>query len=765
MIIESIHIESFGKLSSLDMTFDPKMNLVFGGNESGKSTLAAFLRFMLYGFQRERRDGISEEMHRMPWDGSDAAGSMVFSAGGKKYRIDRRVTASASGERIESAVTTALETGLPVYPRLSAGQAFLDMPPALFDRTAFIGGLSERFAGDTPLAEAIENLIFSGDEKIDTARSLSELAEAKTSLIHPNGKGGAIANLRQKEEELSKRLAIARAEQKEILKKEATLVETRRKKEEAKKQETACIRLEADYKNAVLIKTYDYMHELEENVAAIDKEIAALRDPASMGGFPPTDETLARLALLKENEARLAGEKRAAKAEFDRLIANDPASREERKRILLMENSGGIESVTEDAKELSLHQSLTLLFAVLSAVLLLASIPLDLFAFGISYAAVTLPMLLTLSVKLLFAVASGVLFTLFAFAKKKLTALYKAYAVSGKKELLRILPTLDEKRVSVTLREESLAAARKRAERAEEGYLDLIESASAFLMMGGVTLSEEAPSETLSAEYARLSEHLSKIRDLEEKKSGVTAVMKELRSQLAGYSEIGIRATVPPGDRERLLELSHRELCDGIEHYRRLYHFYDDKERELVRQTAASRRKVEDPYSLESEMLALQEQLASLFRRHSAYDLAEDAIKNAGERLRTEISPRLTGYACRLMSEATDGKYTDLDVDKNIDISFTENEISRRTAFLSAGTRDIAYFSLKMALVDLLYSESPPLFFDESFAHQDTSRAMGAYRALRALTREEKQVFLFTCHERDRDAVGRVFEHFAAISL
>ena len=58
MRLISCHIENFGKLHELDIDFDPGESVIFEENGWGKSTLAAFIRIMFYGFENEgKRDG------------------------------------------------------------------------------------------------------------------------------------------------------------------------------------------------------------------------------------------------------------------------------------------------------------------------------------------------------------------------------------------------------------------------------------------------------------------------------------------------------------------------------------------------------------------------------------------------------------------------------------------------------------------------------------------------------------------------------------
>ena len=63
------HIENFGKLSDFTYDFTDGCNTVCEENGWGKSTLAAFLRVMLFGFRNEgKRDPLENERKRYsPW--------------------------------------------------------------------------------------------------------------------------------------------------------------------------------------------------------------------------------------------------------------------------------------------------------------------------------------------------------------------------------------------------------------------------------------------------------------------------------------------------------------------------------------------------------------------------------------------------------------------------------------------------------------------------------------------------------------------------
>lgn len=69
MIIKNLQVNNFGKLKNRDIELDNGINLVYGKNESGKSTLLKFITSMFYGASKNKNGKrISDFEKYTPWE-------------------------------------------------------------------------------------------------------------------------------------------------------------------------------------------------------------------------------------------------------------------------------------------------------------------------------------------------------------------------------------------------------------------------------------------------------------------------------------------------------------------------------------------------------------------------------------------------------------------------------------------------------------------------------------------------------------------------
>lgn len=92
MKLLDLHINGFGKFHDCSIRFEDGLNVIYGKNEAGKSTLHTFIRAMLFGMERQRgRAARTDQFSRYkPWDLKGGYGGRLrLESGGHVYRLQR----------------------------------------------------------------------------------------------------------------------------------------------------------------------------------------------------------------------------------------------------------------------------------------------------------------------------------------------------------------------------------------------------------------------------------------------------------------------------------------------------------------------------------------------------------------------------------------------------------------------------------------------------------------------------------------------------
>ena len=164
-----------------------------------------------------------------------------------------------------------------------------------------------------------------------------------------------------------------------------------------------------------------------------------------------------------------------------------------------------------------------------------------------------------------------------------------------------------------------------------------------------------------------------------------------------------------------------------------------------------------DPMALGSEHAQLLEQRDALERQYAAIALAIETLGRADSELQSRFSPQLAQKAADYMDYLTDGRYDELVLARDLSAKArsADDPTPRDTAYLSAGTADLLYLSVRLALCELTCpADDPcPLVLDDTLVNFDDARAKRAMALFREIA-QHRQVILFTCHERDCPAQG-----------
>lgn len=183
MKIDRLHVRGFGKLHNFSCDFSDALNVIYGHNESGKSTLMAYIKAMLYGVKggRAGKNGMLPESKRYkPWSSNQYGGYMNIKLdNGELYRIDRDFLANKVN-LYDSSFNDISDNFIDIRDINSIGEKLVGLNENLFERTVFIKQMGTRIdtATSKDLVDRISNIQQSGFEDISYVKAQNALKEA-----------------------------------------------------------------------------------------------------------------------------------------------------------------------------------------------------------------------------------------------------------------------------------------------------------------------------------------------------------------------------------------------------------------------------------------------------------------------------------------------------------------------------------------------------------------------------------------------------------
>ena len=159
---------TFGKLHRAVLRPGPGLTLIMAPNEGGKSTWAAFLRAMLYGFPQRDRDKagyLAEKNRYQPWSGAAMEGTLVVEWQGRSLTLYRGPKGATVWGAF-SATWTATGEAVPGLTAENCGETLLGVSREVFERTAFVGQGEIALSPSGDLEKRVAALATSGEEDV-----------------------------------------------------------------------------------------------------------------------------------------------------------------------------------------------------------------------------------------------------------------------------------------------------------------------------------------------------------------------------------------------------------------------------------------------------------------------------------------------------------------------------------------------------------------------------------------------------------------------
>lgn len=183
MRLLELHIDGFGKFHDRTISFNDGINIIYGKNEAGKSTLHTFIRGMLFGIERGRGRAAKNDLYTKyePWENSGTyEGWLRLEKDGTIYRIERRFRKENKSLKIINETKGLEEEATPALV-----SSLLDgLTETMYNNTISIGQLKSATEDGmvTELKNYIANMNTTGNISLNITKATAFLRNQKRSL-------------------------------------------------------------------------------------------------------------------------------------------------------------------------------------------------------------------------------------------------------------------------------------------------------------------------------------------------------------------------------------------------------------------------------------------------------------------------------------------------------------------------------------------------------------------------------------------------------
>ena len=821
MKIKTIYIKNFGKLKNFRLDLKPGMNVIYGDNESGKTTVMNFIKMMFYGSTAKSSD-INKNPRKKyaPWDGSPMGGFIEFNFLNINYRLEREFGSSNISDTV-TLWNTDTGTEEPISCKYDVGEQFFGLGASAFERSVFIGGMTSVITGsdkDDEISKRLMNFATSCDDAVSYEIVRKRLKTAHEELRSKSGKAGALDKLTQQLSEKTELLADAEiTEQKKLT------------DEEFYRSLCDHLKLKKQYSDKISLHIKEQqiireLHSLEvqnrKNIAKneLQHKIDNLYSKISNGKFIVNDQFLDECNSMLSKINFLKNIYSEKKSEFNSL-SNDVLELHLDEKIqenyveldILSDRKKEIKTKISDCeKELeNFDSSLSELDNKLAQTHMkeelykehLADMESHNNSLMINYLLPVVSIFIVIlavfvrSPFILIALipSTAIIFTvekIIESSKKKkiennsgsekaapdyekiynqfetLKSEYNEKIKKIKQDILLLndeYADVEQKKHDLEIHNNKLISQNEQKMNEQSNLNERLNSTSNEITQLNINLM------TLFSSYKKASG----ITEIEAYISDAQSVISEIEKTQAilnsKYDEDNLDDT-PETIREKMISLKKKLSEITKESGPRLL---SDQQLEVLETNLEITRKEisklnediinirskissqyhisECPENIRNDIAEIKKIITDMNQFDMAIEIASSALEDAGNEIRQTFGPRLNNKAKKIFSHLTNGKYSEILVSKNLDINAAENTTGKihQWQYLSSGTAEQAYLSLRLAISDMITRNQIPLFLDDVFIQYDSERALKGFEFISEYSRLN-QVLFFTCHKYEK---------------
>jgi uncharacterized protein YhaN len=296
-----LYVENFGTLQQFSLSLTDGKNTLLRPNGWGKSSLAVFIKAMLYGLPSStRRSLIENERKRYtPWQGGTFGGSMDVEVASRRLRVERTFGAKESEDTLS---LTDLDTGveLPTDANVSLGEAWFGVDAAAYERSTYISQRpTDESDGNLSIHAKLNRLADATDDIAGYDHAMELLEKQRKYYTVSGGRRGAIADDEEALAHLEAQMESCRVQLAAARENEARLDRLHVALQENKKESAALhVREQEQLRQGEVLAKRQALRRMKEQLTLSEAEYTALLQ--TLGGHLPDEQTLESLALLEQ---------------------------------------------------------------------------------------------------------------------------------------------------------------------------------------------------------------------------------------------------------------------------------------------------------------------------------------------------------------------------------------------------------------------------------------------------------------------------------
>lgn len=678
MIIKELNPGHFGKFHNVNVELTPGINVIYGKNEAGKSTLHAFVKGMLFGIERLRGRAGKEDLYvkYQPWDTPGAyQGSMVLSVDGEDYRIIRSFYKKERSIKIIRESTgrelTDAELGVSaIIPKLTE---------SIYRNTISIEQL--RAKTEYELAEELKNYItnlsMSKSKEVDVNGAISYLLEKKKKLEKrlPDDRLATLTSELKELQDTLKKLDDLSGELAELKKRSEYLENKQKEYNRSTNQERM---KKVAYYPAILEKFNRFL-EMKQSAKNAEEKVEGLgektkKQASELDSSNTIGEHLKELGELRQRKQELEEELKEKRQEIEPHLKQGSIS-------------GRVIGVIIVVLGLAIS-SIPFPFPFMT-ILIRCIIGIAFLVAGISKYILTATKEEKTKQKLedMKTECERQIF----YLHSKWHDILLSHRVSNESQLMvkynDVLKNEVEREQALERKIEYQAAAKQFHNKADELEYEIIDYMKHFL--GNPEASKECMQELWQEIEEFKEEIINEMSANEEEHTNIRSQMERIRWTLESNVECEVKLDQKQTEQEELCELR-KELLEEIE----------------------------------------------------AITLGIQTLKELSTDIHDSFGSTLNQMLSEIVSSISQGEYTSIIVDEKLNVSVLHLGQYVSLDKLSAGTMDQIYLALRLSVASLLFpEENMPILLDDTFALYDEERTKAALKLLAKETNRQVIIF------------------------